>query len=113
MEGSYNKRSLRLVDKHCKEVTLVSLDVARSVKEVVEELVSVKKLLVDERRGCGKLMKLGLACLAFPEPVISNITGSMLLTLGYCMNKAGRSSNLRDMLKAIRELRHFLASPCT
>lgn len=110
MEGSRNKCLLKLVSKHHRDLALVSLDVANNIKEVAEEVVNIGKSLVNEREKRSKLMKLGLACLAFPEPVVSNIIGSTLLTLGYYVEKARKGSTLRDMLEAIRELKNILTA---
>lgn len=89
---------------------LANLDVAHSMKGVVKELVNIKRLLMGKSKRSNTLVKLGLACLAFPEPLASNIAGGMLVTLGYCMGKVRKGNNLRDMLEAVRELRYLISS---
>lgn len=66
---------------------------------------------MDEREKHGKLMKLGLTCLALPEPVVSNVIGGMLLTVGYFMSKGTRGGSLGDMVEAVKELRRLLELP--
>lgn len=110
VERSHNKRFLSMLEEHCKNVMLIDLDVICNMKEAVQELMSVRKLLISKRNRCNKLMKLGLACLAFPEPIVSNIIGGVLLTLGYCVEKAKKDGNLMDMVEAVRELKRLIAS---
>lgn len=109
MEGNRDKQFLRLFNEHCKNMMLVDLDVAHSVREMVDELVNIKELLVSRNKKGKMLVKLGLACLAFPEPIASNIAGGVLLALGCCMGKTKKSIDIRDVVEAVRELRYSLA----
>ncbi|MEM4468952.1 MAG: hypothetical protein QXS32_07815 [Candidatus Nezhaarchaeales archaeon] len=109
MERSYHdKNFLKLLDEYRGEVMPVRLDAARSLKEAFEEMVAVKRSLISKRKG-SKLMKVGLACIAFPEPILSNIVGGLLVALG-CWMRGREGGNLKDMLEAVRELRSFLTS---
>lgn len=109
-ENYCSERFLRLLNEHRREVMLVNLDVARNMKEMVEEMVAVKGSLINRHKGSNVLIKIGLACLAFPEPILSNIAGGLLVALGHYIEKKG-GGNLKDLLEAVRELRSFL-TPC-
>ncbi|MEM0233258.1 MAG: hypothetical protein QXP47_03150 [Candidatus Nezhaarchaeales archaeon] len=111
MKENYgSERFLRLLNEHRREGMLVNLDVARNMKEVIEELVAIKRSLIRRHQGSNMLIKLGLACLAFPEPLISNIIGGTLVTLGYYVEKARGCNDLKGLLEAVRELKPFLTS---
>lgn len=108
MKKDYNKRHVGLLNEYRRDVVPIYLDVARSVRETVEVLVSSKDLVVCRRNRGDLLIKMGLACLAFPEPIVSNIVGGSLLALGYCVKRAKKGCHLEGALEALRELRRFL-----
>ena len=83
-------------------------DVERAIEEVRGELKDVKALLTKRCSKGGLLVSLGLACLAFPEPVFSNAAGAALIALGRLLER--RTAGLEDLAEALREVRSVLGS---
>jgi len=87
------------------ERTRSALEVGRALESVRDELRSVEALLTRRGKG-GLLVGLGLACLALPEPVLSNIAGATLVALGRVLQR--RSSSIKDLVEALKEVTWFL-----
>jgi len=81
-----------------------AFEVGRALEGVRGELRGVEALLTRHGKG-GLLVGLGLACLALPEPVFSNITGATLVALGRVLQRRG--SSIKDLIEALREVAWF------
>ena len=79
-----------------------ALEVRRALEDARSELKDVKALLTGRGKG-GLMVGLGLACLAFPEPVFSNITGATLIALGRVFQRS--NSSLKDLVRAFKEIK--------
>lgn len=55
-------------------------DLLHSLKETTTELRATKKLWRNENKS--PLIKIGLALIAFPDPTISDVLGSLLVAAG-------------------------------
>ncbi|MEM4576362.1 MAG: hypothetical protein QW701_02725 [Candidatus Nezhaarchaeales archaeon] len=108
MKENYNRYHLGLLNEYRKDMVPVYLDIARSIRGAVEELVKIKDLVTSKRNSGNMLIKMGIACLAFPEPIVSNIVGGSLVALGYCIKRAKKGCYLEGAFEALRELRRFL-----
>ena len=81
------------------------LDARRALEDLRGDVKNVKALLTRDGKG-GLLIGLGLAFIAFPEPLFSNITGATLVALGRAFQR--RSSSIEDLAEALREITRFL-----
>lgn len=84
-------------------------DTLNSIKGTIRETKATKKLWQEENNS--SLIKLGLALIAFPEPAISDIVGSILLAAGAIQNGLKRRAlHVEDIPRTfqnlMRELRH-------
>jgi len=79
-----------------------------AMKEVAREIDSAKYLWRQSNQS--RLIKLGVAMIVFPEPVISDILGSACIALGVIQTKMRRSTLcVEDVYKTfpniVKELR--------
>jgi hypothetical protein len=90
--------------KGLKELVEARAEVLRGVEGVAEDSTRVKAFLMKKYSKGGLLVKLGVACLVFPEPIgFSDVIGGVLIALGRGLER--RSSYLEDLAEAIRELK--------
>ena len=63
-----------------------------NMRSLLKELQCVEELLRKDQFGevGKKLTKLGVLCLAIPEPIASNVFGGILLTTGLILSKLDR-----------------------
>jgi len=96
-------------DKRLKDAVLARalsvLDARRALEDLRSDVKNLKALLTRDGKG-DLLIGLGLAFIAFPEPLFSNITGAALVALGRAFQR--RSSNIEDLAEALREVTRFL-----
>lgn len=108
------KRTRALIEKHkcLEDVALTRTQAMYDLKQVVEDLRGdlkrVEFLLTTRNSKGGLLVSLGLACLAFPEPVFSNIAGATLIALGHLLERRGAS--IKDLAEALKEVRSILSA---
>jgi len=84
---------------------LSALDARRALEGLRSDVKNVEALLTRDGKG-GLLIGLGLAFIAFPEPLFSNITGATLVALGRTFQR--RSSSIKDLAEALEEVTRFL-----
>jgi hypothetical protein len=98
--------------KRLKDVALTRAQAMYDIKQAVEDLRGdlkrVRALLTTRNSKGGLLVSLGLACLAFPEPVVSNIAGAALIALGRLLERRGAS--IKDLAEAFKEARSILSA---
>ncbi len=82
-----------------------TLETAQALEDMRNKLRRVEELLTRRGRG-GLMVSLGLALVALPEPVFSNIAGGMLVILGRVLQR--RSSNIKDLVGALTEATQLL-----
>jgi hypothetical protein len=97
--------ALRELGEDWRENATVLNDSFRSDRTMVEP---VRRLLKENNQG--SLIKIGLACLAFPEPVVSDLLGYGLLAAGLIQRKIKNSALYledieRTFPRLLRELR--------
>ena len=96
------------VYKGLKELVEARAEALRGVVSVAEDSRRVRALLMKKYSKGGLLVKLGVACLVFPEPIgFSDVIGGVLIALGRGLE---RSSHLEDLAEAIRELKSMRLS---
>jgi len=83
-----------------------TLDARRALEDLRSDVKNMKALLTRNSKG-GPLIGLGLALIAFPEPLFSNITGAALVALGRAFQR--RSSSIKDLAEALEEVTRFLS----
>jgi len=87
---------------------------ANAMREIGESIKPVRRLVGAKDGGVGsKLIAAGAACIAFPEPLFSDVIGLALLTAGLIIN-GGRNLTviyvLREYRKVETELRRSISS---
>ena len=107
-----NTKALIERRKRLEDVALTRAQAMCNVKQAVEDLRGdlkrVRALLTTRNSKGGLLVSLGLACLAFPEPVFSNIAGAALIALGRLLERRGAS--IKDLAEALKEVRSILSA---
>jgi hypothetical protein len=103
------RKVLSEVYKSLKELVGTRAEVLRCLGDVTKDSRSAKVLLMKKYgKGC-LLVKLGVACLVFPEPIgFSDVIGGVLIALGRSLEK--RSLCLEDFVEVIRELKSMRLS---
>ena len=74
-------------------------------------LLAIRRLCRENRKGA--LIEIGLACIAFPEPIVSDILGSLLISIGLVQRRMKKSAlyiedvnkNLPHLFKDLKEIR--------
>jgi len=75
-----------------------------AVNEWAEELRVVQRLL-RRNNGGSRLIKIGIALIAFPDPTITDVLGSAFVAAGLIQNKIKRSTlQLEDVYKTFPEV---------
>ncbi len=77
---SNDVKAISNIPKISNEMSESYTDFLRILKETVEEVRTTKKLWKNGNKPW--LIKLGLALIVFPEPLISDILGSLLIAAG-------------------------------
>jgi hypothetical protein len=103
--------TLRELGSDWKE-NLATFDNAVSGSE--DTFLSLKRLCKENNKGA--LIKFGVACLAFPEPIVSDICGYLLITAGLIQRRMKNSALYVEdvnrsfplLLKELREIRQQL-----
>ncbi len=68
-----------------------------------DTLLAIKRLCKENKKGA--LIEIGLACLAFPEPVVSDMLGSFLIAAGLLQRRMKNSAlYLEDVNKTFPHL---------
>ncbi|MEM2400854.1 MAG: hypothetical protein QW305_06655 [Candidatus Bathyarchaeia archaeon] len=101
-EAAMLYRDLRLVGRSFN-------DALNTIGSVVGEVKSVKRLAGGSKSGDlgSKLIAAGMACVIFPEPIISDIAGSMLIATGMLI-KSRRGPTLTDVFRETRRVMSML-----
>ncbi len=74
-----------------------------NARENGETLCSLKRLFKENKRN--SLFKIGIACLAFPEPIVSDVLGYGLLAAGLIQMRIKNSAlYLEDISKVVPRL---------
>jgi hypothetical protein len=72
-----------------KDIARTFSNAAGVMNGTVNTVKSVKSLINRKGNGLGsKLISAGVACVIFPEPVFSDMLGSMLIAAGVILNKS-------------------------
>ncbi len=109
---------IRRILKTVKELAHAYGGADANLRELARELELVEELLRKDQLGEAgrKLTKIGVLCLAIPEPLASNICGGILLTTGLIFSKLERGSldwdtlhhelhrNLHDLIRLRKEI---------
>jgi len=98
----YNTTKAKELIRSVQEITQTQDEVDKVVKELPEELASVKQLIGDEYSPTigKKLIKAGtFLAVAVPEPFISDLTGTVLIATGIALDKLGKKDSVRDVYK--------------
>jgi hypothetical protein len=94
---------LKALSEVLRELNESYLDFASSVTGTVREMKNTKKLWHDGQKPW--LIKLGLALIIFPEPVISDILGSLLIAVGSVQEGLRRRAlHLEDVPKTFKNV---------
>jgi len=74
-----------------KDINGTFKSVAGAINNVIGTARSVKRLIDSKNSNLGsKLVTAGLACVAFPEPIFSDILGWSLVVAGAIINRSKR-----------------------
>lgn len=93
----------RTLAKVANELSESYADFAKSMKEATTEAAATKKLW--RQKNNSMLIKVGLALIAFPDPTISDILGSMLVAAGAIqMGIRNRSIYVEDLYKEFKNI---------
>jgi hypothetical protein len=85
-----------------KELKGSYMDVVQTMTETTKEIKATKRLWRKENNSI--LIKLGLALIAFPDPTISDIIGTVLVAAGTVqMGIRRRSIYVEDAYKSFRD----------
>jgi len=92
-----------------------SLKMNAAVSDFTEELRYTQRLFRRNDRG-SRLIKIGLALIAFPDPTITDVLGATLVAAGLIQNKVKRSTlqpedfykTLPEVVKQLRSIRKGL-----
>lgn len=95
-----------------KELNESYIDLLRAMTDTTKEVKATKEF--TRKGGNSILIKLGLALIAFPEPVISDIIGVSLVALGTIQGETRRRAiyiedvykTFHDTLKEISNIKH-------
>lgn len=75
-----------------------------AIKDISNSVKPVKRLVSARDSGVGsKLITAGAACIAFPEPLFSDVIGLALLTAGLIINR-GRNLTVMDVIREHRRI---------
>ena len=101
-------RELRTTATVLEELGLSYEDALEAMKGIAKDLRSVKSLWKDGDKS--KLVKIGLALIACPEPTpISETLGAFVLSLGIIQNKRKNSTlHIEDVYKTFQDVNRSL-----
>ena len=101
-------RELRTIAAALQELRLSYEDSLEAMKGVAENLRSTRNLWRDGDKS--KLVKIGLALIACPEPTpISETLGAFVLSLGIIQNKRKNSNlHIEDVYKTFQDVNRSL-----
>jgi len=81
-----------------------AVTMSAAMKGFTEELRFAQRLS-KRNNGNSRLIQIGLALIAFPDPTISDVLGAAFIAAGLVQNKIRRSSlQLEDVYKTFPEL---------
>ncbi|MCX8170848.1 MAG: hypothetical protein N3E47_02575 [Candidatus Bathyarchaeota archaeon] len=97
------------LSKNFKSISKTFSEVAEAVSGTVQAVKPIKRLAGCPKSGGlgSKLITAGMACIIFPEPVISEITGSMLIAAGVLI-ESRRGPTITDVFREIRRITNDL-----
>lgn len=77
-------------------------DLAQALKGTTREVKTTKKLWRNEHRSW--LIKVGLVLIAFPDPTISDVVGSLMVAAGVVQEGVKRQTlHVEDVHKAFQD----------
>lgn len=81
------------------------MESAKTINNTTSVIKSVKRLAGGSRSSniSSKLITAGMACIVFPEPIISDILGSMLIATGMLL-KSRREPTIVDVFRETRRI---------
>lgn len=92
---------IKTLTEALKELNEGYMDFLHSMADTVKEVKATKKLWNNGEKPW--LVKLGLALIVFPEPVISDVLGSLLIAAGSVQEGVRRRAlHLRDIPKTFK-----------
>jgi hypothetical protein len=94
LSGKAELERLKRVLETAKELASLYSDTYTSLQGLPSEISLVEELIQKNRfKEVGKkLMRMGLIFLAVPEPLASNLCGSLLLTTGFLFSRLNKES---------------------
>jgi hypothetical protein len=89
---------------HLQRRAATYLEVCRNLEEAASTAKSLKRYIgkEDDKGSGSKLITLGIALIAFPEPTISDAVGAALVALGLLKRKM-RKIGIRDVYEEMHQ----------
>jgi len=104
-----NTEELKALTQAVQELGLSSQETAIAIRGFSKELHSAQRLW--RKGGNPRLIKIGLALIAFPDPTISDVVGSALIAAGLLQLKMKRSAlHVEDVYKTFPRVMKELAT---
>jgi len=98
-----NSEELRALTEALQELSLSSKETAGAIRGFSRELHSVQRLW--RKDGSSRLIQIGLALIALPDPTITDILGSILVAAGIMQLKMRRSAlHVEDVYKTFPQV---------
>ena len=112
-------REIKEIASSIRELSWSYKEVGNTMNGVNNDFKPLKKLIGNpdlEGKGKGsRLIAAGIACIAFPDPTISDVVGVSLIVAGMMKNKmkqptaADMYRNFQDVMKELRDIRREMA----
>jgi len=104
-----NSQELKAVTQALHELSLSSSETVSAISGFSNELRHSQRLW--RKGGTSRLIKIGLALIAFPDPTITDILGSALIAAGIVQLKMKRSAlHVEDVYKTFPKVMKELTS---
>ena len=102
-------RAAATLSAHLQRRALTYLEVCRRVEEAATATKTLKRYMGKEsdRSSGSKLTELGVALIAFPEPMVSNALGAALVAVGLLKRKMSKIG-VMDVYEEMRQAMNYV-----
>lgn len=98
-----NLKETKDLSRDLKIISQTFNEVANAIKSTTDTVKSIKNLMDAKRNKLGsKLITAGITCIAFPEPIFSDVLGLTLVAAGLIID--GRRRTIIDVFKESKRL---------
>jgi len=102
-------RAASTLSAHLQRRAATCLEVCKDLEEAATAVQGLKRYLgnEDDKRSDSRLLTLGVALIAFPEPIISDILGAAFLAVGL-LKKKTKKIGVRDVYEEMGQALHYI-----